>query len=253
MSNNAQTPKNIVIIGATSAIAKATIRQYANQNHNLFLAARNAQNLPTIAKDAKVRGANEVFEYVIDLAQHDQHPAMVDYLFEQMPEVDVVLIAHGTLPKQNSCETDVALTMQEINTNGLSVISLLTLLANRLEAQKSGTIAVISSVAGDRGRQSNYVYGSAKKLVSTFLQGLRNRLYPSGVNVIDIKPGFVDTPMTAEFDKGALWAQPDDIAKSIIKAINKGKDGTLYTPWFWAGIMLIIRSIPEIIFKRLKL
>jgi len=247
-----QNRQNILIIGASSAIAQATIRLYAKQGHNLFLAARNEESLTTIANDAKIRGANEVFEYVIDLGEHHRHAEMVEYLFEKMPKLDVALIAHGTLPDQQACQNDVELTMREINTNGLSVISLLTLLANRFEAQKSGTIAVISSVAGDRGRQSNYVYGSAKKLVSTFLQGLRNRLYESGVNVIDIKPGFVDTPMTAEFDKGPLWAKPEDIAQSIIKGIEKGRQ-TLYTPWFWWGIMLIIRSIPEVIFKRLKL
>lgn len=247
-----QNRQNILIIGATSAIAQATIRLYAKQGHNLFLAARNAESLTTIANDAKIRGANEVFEYVIDLGEHHRHADMVEYLFEKMPKLDVALIAHGTLPDQQACQNDVELTMREINTNGLSAISLLTLLANRFEEQKSGTIAVISSVAGDRGRQSNYVYGSAKKLVSTFLLGLRNRLYESGVNVIDIKPGFVDTPMTAEFDKGPLWAKPEDIAQSIIKGIEKGRQ-TLYTPWFWWGIMLIIRSIPEVIFKRLKL
>ena len=246
------TPQNIVIIGATSAIAQATVRLYAAQGHNLFLAARNAETLPAIAEDAKIRGAQEVYEYLIDLGQHDRHLEMVDYLYEKMPKVDVVLMAHGTLPDQQACQNDVALTMQEINTNGLSVISLLTHFANRFEQQQSGTIAVITSVAGDRGRQSNYVYGSAKKMVSTFLQGLRNRLYSAGVNVLDIKPGFVDTPMTAEFPKGALWAQPEDIAKSIIKGIEKNRQ-TLYSPWFWWGIMLIIRSIPETLFKRLKL
>jgi hypothetical protein len=107
-------------------------------------------------------------------------------------------------------------------------------------------------VAGDRGRQSNYVYGAAKSMVSTFLQGLRNRLNGRGVHVLDIKPGFVDTPMTAEFKKGALWATPDQVAKAIVRAIKK-RQNTLYTPFFWAGIMWIIRMIPEFIFKKLKL
>lgn len=248
-----QQAKNIVIIGATSAIAQATIRLYAEQQHNLFLVARNAQTLPTIAQDANVRGANNVYQYLVDLGDQQQHQALMDAIFEQMPEVDIVLIAHGTLPDQTSCENNAELTLAEVNTNGLSTVSLLTHLANQFEQQKSGTLAVITSVAGDRGRQSNYVYGSAKKLVSTFLQGLRNRLYLSDVKVLDIKPGFVDTPMTESFDKGALWAQPEDIAKRIIKAIEKDKNGTLYTPWFWWGIMFIIRSIPEFIFKRLKL
>ncbi|MDA3806619.1 MAG: SDR family oxidoreductase [Thiomicrorhabdus sp.] len=244
--------KNILIIGATSAIAQATLRIYAEQNHNLFLVARNAEALKTIAEDAKIRGAQQVEIHACDLAELESHQSLIETVYKSYPKLDIVLIAHGTLPNQSACQENVALTLQEMNINGLSTISLLTLLANRFEAEKSGSIAVITSVAGDRGRQSNYVYGAAKGMVSTFLQGLRNRLNDSGVQVLDIKPGFVDTPMTAEFKKGALWAQPEQIAKSIIKAIDKRKN-TLYTPVFWAGIMFIIRSVPEVIFKRLKL
>lgn len=247
-----QTSKNIVILGATSAIAEATLRLFAAENHNLFLVARNAEKLPIIAEDARIRGANEVHEYVLDLAEHNRHAELVDYIYEKMPQVDVVLFAHGTLPDQAECEKSPDLTMQEINSNALSSISLLTLLANRFEQQKSGSIAVITSVAGDRGRQSNYVYGSAKKMLSTFLQGLRNRLSKSNVQVLDIKPGFVDTPMTVDFPKSPLWVQPETIAKAIVKGINNGKN-TIYAPWFWWGIMLIIRSIPENIFKKMKL
>jgi short-subunit dehydrogenase len=132
------------------------------------------------------------------------------------------------------------------------VIALATVLANRFEAQRSGSIAVISSVAGDRGRQSNYVYGAAKGAVTLLLQGLRNRLSKSGVQVLTIKPGFVDTPMTAEFKKGALWAKPDDIAHGIVSAIDRRRD-VVYLPGFWRLIMLIIRHIPEPIFKRMSL
>jgi short-subunit dehydrogenase len=245
-------PQNILIIGATSAIAQATIRLYAAQNANLYLLGRNLEQLETIAADAKIRGANQVDYAALDVNQFDSHEAVLNQVFEKLETLDTVLIAHGTLPNQTACEQSVAVTMQELNTNALSTVSLLTLLANRLQDQKSGCIAVISSVAGDRGRQSNYVYGAAKGMVSIFLQGLRNRLMPHNVHVLDIKPGFVDTPMTADFKKGALWAQPEQIAKSIIKAIAKRKN-TLYTPAFWAGIMLIIRNVPEAIFKRLKL
>jgi len=118
--------------------------------------------------------------------------------------------------------------------------------------QKSGTIAVITSVAGDRGRQSNYVYGSAKGMVSTFLQGLRNRLYRAGINILDIKPGFVDTPMTIDFKKGPLWVSPEKIAEGIVEAIDKQKT-EVYLPWFWKFIMLIIKLIPESIFRKMKL
>jgi short-subunit dehydrogenase len=166
--------------------------------------------------------------------------------------LDVALIAHGTLPDQKACEASVALTLKEIDNNGLSVVALATLLGEKFEAQGHGTLAVIGSVAGDRGRQSNYVYGAAKGMVSLFLQGLRNRLAKKGVQVLTIKPGFVDTPMTASFPKGALWAQPDDIARGILRAIGQGKD-VVYLPGFWRLIMLIIRHVPERIFKRLSL
>jgi len=244
--------KNILIIGATSAIAKATLRIYAEQNNNLYLVARNEEQLKIIAEDAKIRGANQVEFMACDLAELNTHQALIDNVYTSFPTLDIVLIAHGTLPNQQACQENVETALQEININALSTISLLTLLANRFETQKSGSIAVISSVAGDRGRQSNYVYGAAKGMVSTFLQGLRNRLNDSNVQVLDIKPGFVDTPMTAEFKKGALWAQPEQVAQNIIKAINS-KRNTLYTPWFWWGIMFIIRNIPEFIFKKLKL
>jgi len=244
--------KNILIIGATSAIAKATLRIYAEQNHNLYLVARNQEQLQTIAEDAKIRGANQVEFMACDLAELNAHQTLIENVYTSYPTLDIVLIAHGTLPNQQACQENVETALQEININALSTISLLTLLANRFETQKSGSIAVISSVAGDRGRQSNYVYGAAKGMVSTFLQGLRNRLNDSNVQVLDIKPGFVDTPMTAEFKKGPLWAQPEQVAQNIIKAINIGRN-TLYTPWFWWGIMFIIRNIPEFIFKKLKL
>jgi short-subunit dehydrogenase len=143
--------------------------------------------------------------------------------------------------------------MHALDVNFLSVVSLLTPLANRFEANKHGTLAVISSVAGDRGRQSNYVYGAAKSGLDAFLQGLRNRLSKAGVHVVTVKPGFVATPMTAHLpQQGPLWAQPDDVAEGIVKAIDKQKD-VVYLPGFWALIMLIIRLIPERIFKRLNL
>ncbi|GKT13004.1 MAG: decaprenylphospho-beta-D-erythro-pentofuranosid-2-ulose 2-reductase [Thiomicrorhabdus sp.] len=244
--------KNILIIGATSAIAQATIRLYAEQKNNLYLLGRNREQLASIASDAKVRGANQARFQAFDVNQFDSHEAIINSVFKHFDTLDIVLIAHGTLPDQEACQQSTQVMLQEFNTNAISTISLLTLLANHFEAQKKGSIAVITSVAGDRGRQSNYVYGAAKGMVSIFLQGLRNRLSPANVQVLDIKPGFVDTPMTADFKKGALWAKPEQIAKAIVKGIDRNKD-TLYTPFFWADIMFIIRNIPEWIFKRLKL
>ncbi len=243
---------NVLIIGATSAIAKATARLYAENRDSLFLVARDKDKLDLLANDLTARGAAQVATAILDVSDFAQHEAAISAVCEQLGTLDVVLIAHGTLPDQQQCQQDAGVTIDQVNLNGLSTLSLLTLLANQFERQGHGTIAVISSVAGDRGRQSNYVYGSAKALVSVFLQGLRNRLSKKGVNVLDIKPGFVDTPMTAAFPKGALWAKPEAVANDIKAAIDKGRH-TLYTPFFWRYIMLIIRHIPEFIFRRLSL
>jgi short-subunit dehydrogenase len=166
--------------------------------------------------------------------------------------MDIALIAHGTLPDQNACENSFELTRKELEVNCLSTISLLTHLGNHFEQQKSGSIVVLSSVAEDRGRQSNYVYGAAKGAVSVFLQGLRSRLHKSEVRVITIKLGFVDTPMTAGFKKGVLWSQPEKVGR-VVHRLSLKKNGVFYVPWFWRYVMLMIRIIPENIFKRLKL
>ena len=190
----------------------------------------------------------------LDVLNYDRHQPLIHEAIAVLGGVDVALIAHGTLPDQEACEGSFELTREALDVNAISTISLLTHLANYFEERKGGTIAVISSVAGDRGRQSNYVYGTAKGAVTIFLQGLRNRLYGSGVNVVTIKPGLVDTVMTAgvEFKRGALWATPDRVARYIVRAIEKKTD-VAYAPWFWRSIMLVIRALPERIFKRLKL
>lgn len=241
-----------MIFGATSAIAEATARRFAERGDNLYLFARNRERLARIADDLKIRGAQSTAYDVWDAGERKGCDTMLERAFADMDQVDIVLIAHGTLPDQKACEGNVETALREIDVNALSTIELLTLIANRMEQQKQGTIAVITSVAGDRGRQSNYVYGAAKKMVSTFLQGLRNRLCKSGVNVLDIKPGFVDTPMTADFKKGLLWAKPERVAADIVRAIDAGKS-EIYTPFFWRFIMMIIKSVPERIFKRLSL
>lgn len=242
----------ILIIGATSAIAEATARLWAEQGNRLYLLARNEERLQTLTKDLKIRGAESAQYALLDVNDYVQHVAILNEAVTSLNGLDIVLIAHGTLGDQKVCESDFAATSMELNTNFISVISLLTHLANHFEVQKHGTIAVISSVAGDRGRQSNYVYGTAKGAVSIFLQGLRNRLHRYGVQVLTIKPGFVDTPMTQGFTKGPLWATPELIAGCILGAIRKRKN-VVYAPWFWLGIMLFFRLIPEQVFKKLKL
>lgn len=241
-----------LIIGATSAIAKATARRFASRGDRLYLLARDPSVLADLANDLRIRGAASVDYAAFEANAFASHQALLETAIAALGGLDTALVAHGTLGDQQACEQDFALTLQELNTNAISVISLLTHLANQLEQQGSGCIAVISSVAGDRGRQSNYVYGAAKGAVTLFLQGLRNRLYKSGVQVLTLKPGFVDTPMTAAFPKGALWAQPDDIAAGIERAIARRRD-VAYLPGWWRLIMLVIRAIPETLFKRLSL
>lgn len=244
--------KTIVIFGATSAIAKAVARLYAKEGNALFLVGRNEEQTQTLASDLKVRGAKAVHYALADLAKPEQHPPLIATIKQAFPKIDIVLIAHGVLPNQDACNQDAEKTIDAMTVNFISPISMLTLLANEMQAQGAGAIAVISSVAGERGRQSNYVYGAAKGGLSIFLQGMRNRLHAKGVAVLTIKPGFVDTPMTASFKKGALWAKPEQVAKGIVKAIEKRRD-EVYLPAFWKWIMLVIRQIPESLFKRLSL
>ncbi len=242
----------IVITGAASAIAQATARLYAAEKASFFLIDRNAEKLKAVADDLTVRGAAQVHTQALDLNDFARHATLLENCITALGGIDIVLIAHGTLPKQREIETSWERTHQELSTNMLSVLSLLTHVANYLEEQKRGTIAVISSVAGDRGRQSNYIYGTAKGAITIFMQGLRNRLTKSGVQMLTIKPGFVDTPMTADFKKGPLWVKPQAIARGIYRAIDKKKD-VVYLPPFWRLIMFAIRAIPESIFKKMKL
>jgi hypothetical protein len=245
--------QKIVIVGATSAIAHEAARLWAGQGAALFLVGRDAARLEANAADLRVRGAANVAIHAMDATYDAAHGPMVEAAVAALGSIDVALIAHGTLPEQRDCETDIARLRAELETNGVSVCLLAQVLANRLVEQSTGTLAVIGSVAGDRGRQSNYAYGAAKGLVARFTEGLRNRVAKAGVQVLLVKPGFVDTPMTAAFDKqGPLWAQPAAIAKGILEAIEARKD-VVYLPWFWRWIMLIIRHVPERMFKRMSL
>lgn len=244
--------KRILIIGATSAIAKATARRWASEGNRIYLIGRDIERLKRLATDLVMRGANLVEFSPLDINAFDKHPSIIDGAIQAMGGIDIALIAHGTLGHQERCEQDFNITLKAFNTNAISVISLLTHLANRFEAQKKGTIAVISSVAGDRGRQSNYVYGAAKGAISIFLQGLRQRLHKSGVHVLTIKPGFVDTPMTQAFKKGWLWVSPEVVANLIVKQIN-AKNNVIYAPKYWAVIMCLITLIPEGFFKKMTM
>jgi len=244
--------KKIVIFGATSAIAMATARLFAVEGASFALVARSREKLDACAADLTARGASAVSTHLADLADTSKHEALIALLQRALPDFDTVLVAHGTLTDQKAAAESYAVAEREIRANFLSVVSLLTPIATWFEGRRTGCIAVISSVAGDRGRQSNYIYGAAKAALSTFVDGLRHRLAPSGVRVLTIKPGFVDTPMTAHLQKGPLFVKPEVAAQAIYRAMVR-RNGVAYVPWFWQGIMAIIRAVPEPIFLKTKL
>lgn len=244
--------KKILIIGASSLIAMSAARIWAQRGDELFIVGRDKERLNVMSKDLILRGSPNVQNYCMDMNQYDLHLPMLNKAFQSLTKIDIVLIAHGTLANQKKCQQSAEMTLEEINTNALSTIVALTHLANFFEIQKGGTIAVITSVAGDRGRANNYVYGSAKAMVTAFASGLRQRLYASSVSVVTIKPGLVDTPMTADFKKGLLWASPKNIGKTIVNACDY-KNGEVYAPYFWYWIMLIIKIIPTFIYKKINL
>jgi len=248
---NNHEPTNVLIIGATSAIARATARRYAARGDRLHLIARNGDLLKQAADDLRVRGASSVTCSRLDVNDFDRHEKVLQDTVHELGRLDVALICHGSLPDQQASEKSFDLARQEINTNGLSVISLLTVLAAIFIEQGHGTIAVVTSVAGDRGRQSNFVYGAVKAMVSTYLQGLRGRLLPHHVHVVDIRPGLVDSPMTAHLEKGILWSSPERIGAIIVRSIER-KRHTVYAPFYWRYIMFIVRLLPEFLFKRIR-
>jgi decaprenylphospho-beta-D-erythro-pentofuranosid-2-ulose 2-reductase len=242
----------LLVVGATSAIAHAVARRYASEHASIYLIARNGSGLTDNAADLSVRGAASVGTAILDALDMDRHDAVLDAAFASFGGFDAALVAWGVLPDQGASQRSAQAALISFDINARAVIAVLTALANRFESQGSGVIAVLSSPAGDRGRASNYVYGAAKAAVSTFSSGLRHRLRPTGVRVLTIEPGFVDTPMTSGFEKGILWTTPDRVAVDIKRALKHGF-GVVYTPWFWRWIMVIIRALPERLFVRTSL
>jgi decaprenylphospho-beta-D-erythro-pentofuranosid-2-ulose 2-reductase len=247
-----QAPRKILVLGATSGIAEATCRIWATQGASLFLVARNPQKLAAVAADLRTRGASYVDTAVADLDDTDKHPELLAHAVNSLTGLDVAYLAHGILGDQAEAEQDFNAAAQILYTNFMAPVSLLTWLANFCVQRHAGTLAVISSVAGDRGRKSNYLYGSSKAGLSAFLAGLRNRVDREGVTVLTIKPGPTRTAMTAAMPNSEKFADVDSVAESIVSAIDKRKD-VLYVPFQWQPIMFIIRNIPERIFKKLNL
>jgi short-subunit dehydrogenase len=243
--------QRILIVGATSAIATEVARAFAERGASLILTGRKPERLAALADDFTVRGAAGVETAVLDVLATEHHAAVVERAFAP-GRLDVAVIAHGILPDQARCQESAAETVRALEVNFTATAALLTLLATRFEEQRGGVIAVITSVAGDRGRQSNYVYGAAKGGLAVFLQGLRNRLHHRGVSVVTLKPGFVDTPMTAEVPKNPLFCSARRAGRAIHSAIE-GRRDVAYIPWFWRPIMALVTSLPESVFKRLRL
>ena len=244
--------KTTIVFGATSAISQSYLNLVAKRCEQLILLARDDERLQYIATHVGAISEAKVRTVACDLADTGSHADLISKVFKDVGEVECALISYGVLTDQDRCHEDVEYLIQQFNLNGTSTISLAAHVGRELATRGAGTLAVIGSVAGDRGRQSNYCYGAAKASVESFLSGQRGFLSKAGVNVLTIKPGFVDTPMTSAFKKGLLWASPDKVAADIDNAVQKRRS-VLYTPWFWRYIMLIIKSIPEFIFRRLPL
>lgn len=248
---NQPATKKIIVLGALSEIAEATCRLYANEGAEFFVTGRDEARLKTVADDLQVRGASKVVAEAIDLAANDPRP--FPRWVDELGGVDVVLLAYGALGEQVELEQDLEAAGRLIDTNFRSAALWVLAAANELERRKAGSLVVVGSVAGDRGRQSNYIYGATKAGLGVLVEGVAHRLAKSGARAVLIKPGFVDTAMTAHIpNKGALWSSPQKIA-SIIKKAADGSKPVIYAPGYWRLIMSVIKSVPSTIFHRTKL
>ena len=240
----------ILIIGAKSDIAKATAKEYAKNKYDLYLAARDSRILEDLAEDIKIRNNVDVQLKEFNITDFDTHE---DFYNSLSPKPLGVIIVAGYMAEQKKCEKDFIETLNTINVNYTGAVCLLNIVAKDMEKSKNGFIIGVSSVAGDRGRKTNYIYGSSKAAFTAYLSGLRNRLYESNVKVLTVKPGFVNTKMTKSLDlPKKLTAQPENVASNIFNAQQKGKD-VLYVKWIWKLIMLVIRMIPEWKFKNMSI
>ena len=241
--------RKVLVLGATSGIAEATCRIWAAQGASLFLVARNAEKLAAVAADLRTRGARFVDSAVADLDDTERHPELLAHAINSLGGMDVAYLAHGILGDQTKAEQDFNQAAQIFHTNLMAPVSLLTWLSNYCVQRHAGILAVISSVAGERGRKSNYAYGASKAGLTAFLGGLRNRVDREGVTVLTIKPGPVKTAMTGGMKGSEKFADVNAVAKSIVAAVDAKKD-TLYVPSKWALIMFVLTHIPEAIFKK---
>ncbi len=251
-ANMTSANKRVVILGAASAIAEATARIWAAQGARLVLVGRDEDRLQAIAAHLKTLGAAEARPFALDCARADA-AAELAAIVQTLGGLDILLLAYGALGDQRKMETDPAAALELIQTNFTSAAAWCLAASAVLERQCSGVLLVIGSVAGDRGRQSNFIYGACKGGLARLVEGIAHKLAPLGARAVLIKPGFVDTPMTAAIDnKGLLWAKPEAVGAIIANAAEHGGP-IVYAPPFWRFIMLVIRSIPTEIFHKTKL
>jgi short-subunit dehydrogenase len=237
----------VLILGATSGIARATATEFARHGFELILAGRDAEELEFIAADTRIRGGGQVQVVAFDALDYDSHAAF----WRDCGEVDGVICAIGLMPEQEAMERDFELCRAMIEVNYTACISILNLVANDFEARGRGFIALLSSVAGERGRRSNYLYGSAKSGISTYSEGLRSRLFAAGVSVTTVKPGPVDTGMTWGMDKLPLLVPPEKVASDIYRGARRKAD-VVFSPAPWRLIFGILRLLPGFVWKRMK-
>ena len=246
-------PGGVLVVGATSGMGRAIARKLAQEGYALLLAGRDLGVLGDLATDIQVRSNTKVDVKAFEALDFDTHAEFFSECVEHFAgELEGVVLCHGQMPEQEVAESDFAVARRMIEVNYLSGVSVLNLAAHHFESRKSGFITAITSVAGDRGRASNYLYGSSKSALSTVLGGLRVRLAKVGVRVVDVRPGFVDTQLTWGRPGMFLVASPAKVANDVVRGIAKNR-AVVYTPFFWRSIMLIIRMIPDVVFRRLSL
>lgn len=245
----------VIILGALSAIGNATARLYAKEGAHLVLVGRSVSHLQQMADDLQARGARRCTTVSLDLANVDDPHGEMQRLAGALPgPVDAIMLFYGVLGDQAAAESDVAELGKIIRVNFSSAAEWCIAAAALLERQNHGTLIAVSSVAGDRGRQSNYVYGAAKAGLTVLVEGIAHRLAKTKARAVAVKLGFVDTPMTAHIQKGGpLWAKPEDVARRVKQIAERPSGPTTYVPSFWRPIMLVVRNIPSFIFLRTKL
>jgi decaprenylphospho-beta-D-erythro-pentofuranosid-2-ulose 2-reductase len=243
---------SVLILGATSLIARAVATEFAIHHYDLILAGRNPEELSAVAADLAIRHGVKTQAQCFDVLEFETHQATLAPCLSGAGEtLEGAILCVGYLGDQVAGQTDPRMAGRILDSNFTGCVSALNILANHFEKRRKGFVCALGSVAGDRGRQSNYLYGAAKGGLAIYLQGLRNRLFHANIRVITVKLGYVDTRMTYGRPGLFLVASPERVARKIFEAITKGKD-SVYLPWFWRFIMLVVRAIPETVFKRLR-